>query len=403
MRRTLLAALLLGVFIPCAHAGAQDRAREPRRPRMAATADTNSAGAYYSHGVNLLRNRPVEAADAFYWATRIEPGMADAWYARRIALLMSQPERFGSYMQGNRRTVESREMRALDSLHLRALTLNPFFRMKFDKDAFEHWVRWSVRRSNPREHIDEAFLKFAIDDYLRSGGPADRAWVAYAEGRFPAALDLYASALKDSRNPSGIHANRARIFLLLGRPDSALVQMGHAVDRMRERDDRRLVYLYESKALFEHSTGIILEQQGKPSEAREAYGRALQEDLSYYPAHVALASLALNAGDTATALAEMDLAAQIRGADAGVRYVYGQVLAITGRFSDAEQQLRAAVKEEPWYAAPYALLGGVLEKTGQAPQAVESYRAYLARASRNDPVRPRVEERLAALGAAGAP
>jgi tetratricopeptide (TPR) repeat protein len=397
-RRLLLAALCAAVLLPSAPAGAQDRAREPRRPRLDAAADTNSAAAYYSHGVRVMSSRSAEAADAFYWATRIEPGMADAWYARRIAFFMARPERFGAYMERNRRTMESREVRMADSMHLRALTLNPFLRTKFDKDLFDHYMRWEVERANPRERVDPVEMKYWLDNWLQSGGPATRAWVAYAEGRFPDALNHYANALRSSRNRSGIHADRARIFLLVGRPDSALVQMGQAVEQMRERDARDLVYLYESKALFEHSTGIILEQQGKRDQAREAYGRALQEDLSYYPAHVALATLALASGDTATALAELDLAVQIRGDDAAVRYACAQALAFAGKYPEAEEHLRSAVASEPWYAPPYALLGGVLETAGKGGEAREAYRTFLARSTRAHPLRQNVQARLAALG-----
>jgi tetratricopeptide (TPR) repeat protein len=401
LRRILLAALCAAALLPCAPAGAQDRAREPRRPRLDAAADTNSAAAYYSHGVRVMESRPGEAADAFYWATRIEPGMADAWYARRIAFFMARPERFGGYMDGNRRIVESREVRAVDSLHLRALTLNPFLRTKFDKDLFDHYMHWSIRRDNPRDRIDPAEMKFWLDSWLRDGGPATRGWMAYAEGRFPDALDNYAAALRSSRDKSPIHANRARIFLLVGRPDSALTEMGRAVERMRERDAKDMVYLYESKALYEHSTGIILEQQGRPDQAREAYGRALQEDLSYYPAHVALATLAFASADTATALAELDLAVQIRGDDAGVRYAYAQALALSGRFPEAEEHLRSAVASEPWYAPPYALLGGVLEKAGKGSEAREAYATFLARSARTHPLRTNVQARLAVLGGGG--
>jgi tetratricopeptide (TPR) repeat protein len=397
-RRLLLAALCVAALLPSAPAGAQDRAREPRRPRLDAAADTNSAAAYYSHGVRVMGTRPAEAADAFYWATRIEPGMADAWYARRIAFFMSRPERFGAYMERNRRTMESREIRMADSMHLRALTLNPFVRTKFDKDLFDYYMKWSIRRDNPRENIDPAEMKYWLDSWLQAGGPATRAWMAYAEGRFPDALESYAAALRSSRNKSGLHADRARIFLLVGRPDSALVQMGHAVERMRERDTRDLVYLYESKALFEHSTGLILEQQGKRDQAREAYGRALQEDLSYYPAHVALAALAFASGDTATALAELDLAVQIRGDDAGVRYACAQALALSGKFPEAEEHLRSAVASEPWYAPPYALLGGVLETAGKRDEAREAYRTFLARSTRVHPLRTNVQARLNVLG-----
>ncbi|HEX2095139.1 MAG TPA: tetratricopeptide repeat protein [Longimicrobiaceae bacterium] len=403
MHRILILALAFAVLCPAAPAGAQARGREPRRPRLEAAADTNSASAYYSHGVRILERAPAEAADAFYWATRLEPGWADAWYARRIALLMSRPERFGDYLRGARRVIESAEMRAIDSLHYRALMLNPFVRTKFDKQAFEYQVRHAVKRENPNDRIDDSELGYLIDQFLRLSGPSTRAWVAYGDGRFPEALSLYATALRGARgrSRSGIHAERARIFLLVGRPDSAVAEMTRAVEQMRERDDRDLVFLYESKALYEHSIGVMLEQQGNAAGAREAYGRALQEDLSYYPAHVALASLALSAGDTTTALSEMDLAVQIRGDEPTVLHTYGHMLAAIGRTDEAAAQFRRAIAAEPYYAEPYLLLGIMLERKGDVAGALEQYRAFLARASRNHQFRVPVQTRVDQAGAGG--
>ncbi|MET0400470.1 MAG: hypothetical protein ABW277_27005 [Longimicrobiaceae bacterium] len=398
----VIATLCAAAHLPSTPAAAQDRTREPRRPRLDAAADTNSAAAYYSHGVRVMHSRPREAADAFYWATRIDPGMADAWYARRIAFFMSNPERFGAYMYRNRRVVESREVRTADSLQLRALTLNPFVRTKFDKDLFDHYQHWSVFGDRAGVSFDPAALKFWMDKWLLDGGPASRAWVAYAGGFFPEALEAYATALEGSRNRGGIHANRARIFLLVGRPDSALVQMSQAVEHMRAREhgETDMIFLYESKALYEHSTGVILEQLGRREEAREAYARALREDLSYHPAHVALAGIALASADTATALAELDLAAQLRGDDAGVRYAYAQVLAFSRRYAEAREQLQQAVATEPWFAPPYALLGGMLETAGKRSEAREAYTAFLARATRGHPLRENVQARLASLAEA---
>jgi len=64
---------------------------------------------------------------------------------------------------------------------------------------------------------------------------------------------------------------------------------------------------------------VLLEQHDRVSEAREAYGRALQEDIAFYPAHVRLGLLALNAKDTSTAISELDLAAQVAGTEPYVR------------------------------------------------------------------------------------
>ena len=101
--------------------------------------------------------------------------------------------------------------------------------------------------------------------------------------------------------------------------------------KCRKRDKKELVYVYESKALVEHTIATVYQRMGNAAAAREAYGRALQEDLSYYPAHMQLAYMAIEVNDTTTALAEMDLAAQLRNDDASVRYIYGATLAGVGR------------------------------------------------------------------------
>src|SRR5207237_8276038 len=112
-------------------------------------------------------------------------------------------------------------------------------------------------------------------------------------------------------------------------PDSALSELTQAVDELRKTDKKDLVYVYESKALVEHSIGLVQQRLGDKAAAKEAFGRALQEDLSYFPAHVQLGYIALEAKDTTTALSEMDLAVQIRADDAPLRSLYGYTLAAT--------------------------------------------------------------------------
>jgi len=172
-----------------------------------------------------------------------------------------------------------------------------------------------------------------------------------------------------------------------------------AVNALREKDLKDFVYFYESKAVLEHSIGLIDERQTRLAPAREAYGRALQEDLNYYPAHVRLGMLALARNDTVTALRELDLAAQIRGDDPWVQTTYGVTLAQTGHLADAEAHLRKAVELEPLYAAPYYVLGRVAEMAGRAPDAIAHYRAYLAHARAKDSRVAEVQRRLKNLAA----
>jgi Flp pilus assembly protein TadD len=114
---------------------------------------------------------------------------------------------------------------------------------------------------------------------------------------------------------------------------------------------------------------------------------------------VQLGYLALDAKDTTTALSEMDLAVQIRADDPGLRYIYGYALAVSGKFKDAEAQLRKAVELDPAYAAPYNTLAEVLDQTGRGNEALTQYRTFLAYASQTDLRRKEAEERVRELAA----
>ena len=90
----------------------------PRRPPLNG-ADTNQAAAYYSYGLSMLQQDPQKAADAFYWAARIDPTWAQPLYAGRIAFLVGADDQFViGYMDGQRSYTRSKEARRIDSLEL---------------------------------------------------------------------------------------------------------------------------------------------------------------------------------------------------------------------------------------------------------------------------------------------
>ena len=93
----------------------------------------------------------------------------------------------------------------------------------------------------------------------------------------------------------------------------------------------------------------------------------------------------------------MDLAIQLRPDDAAARYIYGFTLATAGKGADAETHLRKAAELNAVYAAPHFVLATVFESQGKKPEAVAEYRAFLARASRNDLRREEAEKRLQTL------
>ena len=368
---------------------------EPKRPALFARADSNEAMTYYSLGLEEIRKNPKLAADAFYWAMRLNPLHAEAYYARRVALLLANKRLAARYYEDDRATLKSKEVKRIDSLYLAALTLNPFLYENLDRLLYQAWVDDFVMQQGSS---DPGALRYAIDRMLYNGGPSARAWAAYTEGRFDDALKNYALATKESRRYKYLYrSRRGRLFFQLNEPDSALSELTQAVAELRKADEKDFVFLYISKALFEHTVGMALERLDRPAEAKEAYGRALQEDLAYSPAHVRLAYMALEGKDTTTALSEFDLAVQLRPEDAGLRYQYGFVLAVTARVEEAVEQLTRAIALNPVYALPHFALAYVYEGQGKPADALREYQAFVALCSRQDSRMNDAVERIKAL------
>ena len=406
MTRTILLPMLATGLLSASLAGQNI----PKRPPLNG-ADTNQAAAYCQYGLSMLQQDPRKAADAFYWAARIDPTWAQPLYARRIAFLIGADDPFViGYMQGKRSYTHSKDALRIDSLELRARMLDPFMEGDLDKELVLRYVRAlydEVLKSDggTADGAETLRLQYFVERYWRTDAPpGQKAILAVSERRYPDALDAYREALSQDRDHQGeIHEARARIFYLMGNADSARAEMEQAIARFRENDAKDFVWLYESKAVLEHFIGLTYERQNQIGPAREAYGRALQEDLSYFPAHMRLGSIALSAGDTATALSEMDLAAQIKDDDPGLQATYGTVLAQAGHIPEAEQHLHHAVELDPYYANPYYVLGRVDEFAGKAADAVGDYRAYFGHTRAEDPRVADVQRRLAGLSTAAGP
>jgi tetratricopeptide (TPR) repeat protein len=369
------------------------------RPRLRDVTDTNDAQAYYNLGLATFERDPETSAAAFYWAARINPSWAEPLYGRRAALLMKNKRMMARVMEGDRGTLESPEVKRLDSLQFRALMLSPFLYRRLDRTMFVAYVRDdAIRRARGSgEDPSPTELTFYIERYLRAAGPGMRAWAYYGDGDFTAALASYAQALDRTRNKAYVRLERGRIFGMRGASDSAVSEMRLALEELRKQDQKELVVLYDSKAMTQYSIATLLEGDGNVDGAREAYGEALQEDLSYYPAHMRLGLLALGKKDTATAISELALAAQLAAGEPHVRYVNGYVLAATHHLPEAIKELKTAVELEPYYALPHLLLGQVHEMMTHGPEALASYQEFLARAAQTDVQRQLATERMSEI------
>jgi hypothetical protein len=395
----------------------------PARPKLDPGADSNSAQANYAYGMKMAYDNPDESVRAFYWASRIDPSSGDAmyalWTARLIAMSDKELASYFGHGQGKRTPGQL----ALDSLIYRAYAVNPFLFSSIDGALMKRTIEAEISTMHPKITPEQLSQAVARQMHAAASEPG----IAYSEGRFQAALNAYAFQLEVSnlfrempakKNPSAkekqyaemvkvglayervdLHAKRARIFYHLHELDSASTEMTAAISILQAQESSAAQLIYLSKAMFDQSLGMIYEHDRRPDLAREAYGRALQEDLSYYSAHNRLAGLELEQGDTAGALAEIDLAVQLAPGDPALRYRYAQVLVNARRDADAAQQLRKAIALDPYYGSPHLLLAMIGDFENYANDAIAEYQTYVALAARSDPQLPRVKLRLAKLTA----
>lgn len=376
-------------------------AQEPRfkRPSLPAGADTNDARQYRALGRSLIESKPGRATAAYYWALRLEPNHAESNYAYAMAIRMGHISAIigdlrMSASAGERRARKlSPEAALVDSLQRRALMLDPFLRRdldllverRFDEELLGPDFRAARQAARERDVRTNAVRKDI-------GGEAEEA------------LALYAVSLQFTRNPSDIHFARARLFRGLRDGDSAEAALSEAIRTARKADADSLTMqsiFYEPKTLLEYAFGMLCEEEHDSPRAREAYGRALQEDLAFFPAHLRLARLAFEAGDTADAASELALATEAAPDDPYLLVTRGSLLARMGRHEEARASLERLTRAAPDFATGHLLLATLEDVDRRPAEAARSYAAYLAHARRDAPERERVTARLAALQQGG--
>lgn len=375
--RTLGTALLAALLSTAGDAAAQ-QGGEPRRPELPAGADRNDWDAYYNLGVRLFGTAPGRAEDAFWWASKLAPERAEPLFARYAIFWMRRLADYPGYLDGKKEIRERPDVVAADSLAHMAIVRNPF--------------------------VHRGLQAVAMD---RTGGSwrgnlVTQGYLAYANGDYRRAQELLDRAIRRDADAWWLHELRAAAFVSAGQFDSAAVQMDRLLQAARA-DETGEAGMYESKAMMEYGLGLLHLARNDRLASREALARAVVEDMSFYPAHAALADAATATGDHEGALRAYAQALELDGAnDAVVRLRYGALLGRFGRREEALEQLHAAAALEPYWAAPLLERARVLD-AGRLPGAAEAYRAWLARAPRRETAAiARAQTRLRALEAAAA-
>lgn len=342
--------------------------KEPKRPKLDAGRDTNSAAAYYQWGMQHLTDRPDKAADAFYWATRLEPSGAEPWYGRWAALLLTRQHRdmFALMSEDSRNRKENAK---IDSLKYEALMREPLIYTKLDavlaRDFFQ-----AISQATDGE-INEVDLAMMPDPELKG-------WLAYGSGRFDESVKQYAIAIGRKPKEHGLHAGRARAFIPLLQYDSAAAEFEAERNVEQQSEESTLVRVYNSKEMLQYSIARVRETQDRKAAAKDAYAQALVENLAFYPAHMALGRMALAASDTATAMKEFDLAAQLAPRRADILYLYGVLLMARRNFDAAAEQFRLAIEADSYYVKPYFPLAYIREGQGKDSLAIAYYTQFIA-------------------------
>ena len=353
MKISALLALALSVAL-----AAPSAAQLPERPRLPRDADPNDWESYFARGGEAFNRQMNTTAHAsFYWASRLDPTRAEPIMAMWATFFAQDERTLIGYLNDHPPTLQRPDVIANDSLLMRAYARNPF-----------------VHRG----------IEVALYTRLGGGrwdGPV-AAFVAYARGEFPKAAERFGAVVRSNpgRNVRFRHY-RALSFVGAGQMDSAAVEIEALLETLRRIDAVR-VAAYESKGMWEYALGRIYEAQGRRDEAREAFRRALVEDLALYPAHAALVRLEVQARNVEEALGHAATAVEAAPHDPVMHYEHGNALVAAGQHEAAAAAFRRATELEPYWAAPYLRLSAALDDAGAREPALAAYRAFLERAPR---------------------
>jgi predicted Zn-dependent protease len=182
--------------------------------------------------------------------------------------------------------------------------------------------------------------------------------------------------------------------------DSSVAQLRVLEAALQKRQKEHFDVRYRSTEFVAYMEAAAFAAGGRRDSARASLQKALTENLAFYQAHMLLADLALQDGDTAGAAQEWDQARSLYGDDVVARRRYALFLLATGKPADAESELRAVLAAEPYWVDARRDLARAVDAQGESRRAdaVREYQDYLRRAPA-DPPEPRkvVETRLREL------
>ena len=345
----------------------------PRRPKLAAQADTNDWEAYFDYAVSQLHRERELADAAMYWSSRIDPSRAEPLFGRWVSFWLRDIPRFTRVLTGEEGNPNAADILHVDSLRIAALSRNPF-----------------VHQGLRAEVYDELPGSFR-------GDIVTSAWLAYSRAEFPLAIEYANRAIK--ANPQ---KNLYLRYMLAGayvgteKYDDAILQLNTLIAELRKGDAKQVGF-YEAKDLLEYAVGRLLGQKNDVAGATAAFQRSIAENIAFAPAHAALGLIALSKRDLPTATTELGLAVELSPDDALYHMQFGDLHMKARRYEDAMRQYSEAISDEPYYADPYFRLGTAFEAAGQKTSAIQAYQGFIAHAPRASLWIYQAKDKIAAL------
>jgi tetratricopeptide (TPR) repeat protein len=371
--------------------------------------DTNDAHLYYTAGLASRFADPAGASAAFYWASRIDPSWAQPYFARWYVLRLAAQSSAVSMGTGvtTPTPLPDSILTRIDSLAVMAYSRDPFFDDALAMSDLSKRIHVQVSTVNIGRR---AAVSRANDARIRQGAPmlaspkdiaVPHEWyIAYGSGDFAGAASQLAASIQKHPDAITLYVYRARAQFFLAQYDSAVATMQAAVARIQTVESAKTLPVYFSKEAFTYAIGVAEQRHGRDSAARAAYQRTVTENLGFYMGHLHLANAALAVDDTATAITEARIAAEIRGDDPVVQFFLGYTLLHAGQNAEAVTHLDAAVRDDSAYALPYLYLAQARMTTHDTTAALGALRGFLVRARRDDDHRETVVAEIAALGGA---
>jgi Tfp pilus assembly protein PilF len=347
----------------------------PKRPKLPKDSDTNDARVYVAWG-DLGATPWDKAHDAYYWAWRLEPHITAYLHKRYLALYWRQPAGWREeFDRGAKYVLKSKDAKLIDSLWPEILKRNPFPHL-----------------------LSPCYYPELVD----SRDPMVAGLQFHNQGCHRQAAERLETALARRPQHWGLRLRRAQSLFFTREYRAAAAEVQVVLDTLRNKDEKYLDQWYNTKEFLEYMVAMALFRARDIPGAKAALGRALTENLSYYPAHAMLSQIAMDQGDISVALQEADLAVGLREDDGVLRFDYGVLLHRAGKLAEAEAQLKRAIELEPYWADARRILAITLDRLNKREEAVAAYEAFVARAPQRENIQIReAQERVAALRAAG--